>query len=625
MRTLRLLPLLALAVAPEVRAEDAQLQPVVVEAPAPQAPGEADRAPAASTTIIDAQGPASEGRTISELVARAPGAVVHSYGGPGQLATLSLRGASSEQCLVMLDGVPMTSATNATVNLADFPTAFLDRIEVVRGVVGPIYGPGALGGAVNLVTRVPQPGPPTLDALVRGGSFGTGELHLAGTASVGSVSALAAVNALGSRGDFSFRPPDATTDAVRQNNDARQTAGLARVIVPAGPGRTVDVLAQAESGERGLAGSIYAPSSVDRLEDTRATASARLNQELSWGALEVRGTWRQEQVGVSLDRNPSNPQLDALAGAEARLRMPLGHHGLMFVASAAGESLTQQGQPAHTRPELAAGASDEWLLWDGRISLLPALRVDQVDHFTGVSPQLALAYRPIDGLELRGTIGQTFRAPTFGELYVNDGLLLSNPSLQPERALATELGASYERGMLRASAAAFATEYVDLIEYELYPPFLAKPYNVGTAGIGGLEAEVGIRPRPELELDLVYSRQWTADLYDDVRFYEHELPYHPHHRGGARAAWTGSRLTAHVEAFAQSSQYLSRANTAELAGRVDTGAGLAFRPLHDQPLWLGVEAQNLLDQPGYDLYGYPLPGRALYALVRVATPKAEHP
>ena len=331
-------------------------------------------------------------------------------------------------------------------------------------------------------------------------------------------------------------------------------------------------------------------------------------------------------MAVALDQLPSNPQLDALAGLEARLRMPMGHHGLSFLVSAAGESLTQEGQPTHARPELAAGASDEWLLWDGRISLLPAVRVDEVDHFSGISPQLALAYRPLDGLELRGTIGQTFRAPTFSELYVNDGLLLSNPTLQPERALAAELGASFERGPFRASAAGFATEYVNLIEYELYPPFLAKPYNVGTAGIGGLEAELAWRPRQELELGLVYSRQWTADLYDDVRFYAHELPYHPHHRGGGRASWTGSRLTAHVEAFAQSSQYLSRANTAELPGRVDTSAGFAFRPLHDQPVWLGVEAENLLDQPGYDLYGYPLPGRALYALVRVATPKAEqHP
>jgi iron complex outermembrane receptor protein len=478
---------------------------------------------------------------------------------------------------------------------------------------------------VNLVSRTPRAGPPSLEAEIRGGSFGTGELHLSGTGSAGPVSALVALHALGTTGGFPYRPPDAPADVARQNNDARQLAGLVRLAAPLGPGRTLDVLAELEHDDRGLAGTIQSPSNVARLDESRLTAHARLAQAIAAGAVELRGFVREETFAEKLGPAPAIPEQDLLAGAEGRVRWRAGHHGLTALVRAAGEGFSETGQPGHTRPDLAVAAADEWLLAEGALSLLPAVRLDRVDGFTGISPQLALLYRPLDGLELRGSLGQAFRAPTFDELYVNNGFLAANPALRPERALAADLGATWEAGPLRVSAGGFASEYVDLIEYELYPPFLAKPFNVGTAGLAGVEGELTLRPRRELELGLVYARQWSRDLYDDVRFYGHELPYRPHHRGGARAAWTGDRVTGHAEAFAQSSQYLSRTNTAELSGRVDLSLGAAVRPLANQPLWFGLELQNALDQRGSDLYGYPLPGRALYALVRLSAQNPEHP
>ena len=85
-----------------------------------------------------------------------------------------------------------------------------------------------------------------------------------------------------------------------------------------------------------------------------------------------------------------------------------------------------------------------------------------------------------------------------------------------------------------------------------------------------------------------------------------------------------SRVRAHADVFAQSSQYLSRANTSALPARVDAAVGLSVRPTA-QPIWLGLDAQNLLDERGEDLYGYPLPGRALYAWIRLEAPSLEHP
>lgn len=613
-----------LAAAGPARAQDELLQPVVVDAPAPP-PGEASRAPAAAASTVDVAGEAGEERSTAELLARTPGVVVHDYGGPGQLATLSLRGASAQQVLVLLDGVPITGAASGLVDLATLPPALLERIEVVRGGMGALYGAGALGGVVNLVARTPRPGSPEVDAEIRAGAFQTGEARLAASGSLGRGTALVALDALGTRGDFGFRPVNGTADVPRQNNDAAQRAALLRYVGPLGAGRSLDAQVQLAQSSRGLAGTVQNPSLSDRLDDGRTLASLRLDQPLSAGSLQLRGFARQERLEVALSGAAPTPQQDLLAGVEGRLARRAGHHGLSLLLRAAAEDV-RQAHFAHQRPDLALGLADEWLLAGGVVSLLPALRLDEVDHFAGVSPQLAVVVRPAAPLELRGSVGQTFRAPTFAELYLDQGLVMPNPALDAERALAADLGASLEQGPLQLWAGGFVTEYVDLIEYELFPGARAKPFNVGTALVWGGEVEARLHPAKGLVLSGSFSQQGSRDIYDDVRFYGHALPGHPEQRGGARASYTAPRLTAHAEAFAQSRQFLSRANTTALPGRLETSAGAAWRLLPDQPIWAGLEAQNLLDERSEDLYGYPLPGRAFYALLRVAAAlPPEHP
>ena len=72
-----------------------------------QRPEGAARAPAGETTTVDVEQFGGEVRTVSELLLTSPGVTVHALGGPGQPATLSLRGATADQSLVLLDGIPL--------------------------------------------------------------------------------------------------------------------------------------------------------------------------------------------------------------------------------------------------------------------------------------------------------------------------------------------------------------------------------------------------------------------------------------------------------------------------------------------------------------------------------------
>ncbi|HDR06171.1 MAG TPA: hypothetical protein ENN88_00900, partial [Candidatus Coatesbacteria bacterium] len=92
--------------------------------------------------------------TLGELLADVPGIFVNESGTPGGLVTASFRGAAANQLLVMVDGVPINQATNGVADLSGLPLAEFERVEIRRGVGGNRYGGGAVGGVVNLVTKV---------------------------------------------------------------------------------------------------------------------------------------------------------------------------------------------------------------------------------------------------------------------------------------------------------------------------------------------------------------------------------------------------------------------------------------------------------------------------------------
>ena len=87
---------LALLAVPAARAQEAG---ETIEV-AGERPKGSTRAPGAAGTVIDLAQFGGEVRSVAELLQTAPGVSVHSLGGPGQAATLSLRGASADESLV---------------------------------------------------------------------------------------------------------------------------------------------------------------------------------------------------------------------------------------------------------------------------------------------------------------------------------------------------------------------------------------------------------------------------------------------------------------------------------------------------------------------------------------------
>ena len=95
----------------------------------------------------------SQALDLAGLLMGEPGFEIGRNGGPGATTSIFLRGMSSVNSAVFIDGVRAPTDRIGFFNFADIPINIIDRIEIVRGNLGSLYGESVIGGAVNIFTR----------------------------------------------------------------------------------------------------------------------------------------------------------------------------------------------------------------------------------------------------------------------------------------------------------------------------------------------------------------------------------------------------------------------------------------------------------------------------------------
>ncbi len=115
---------------------------------------------------------AQQSRHAVDVLRGLPGVSVSQQGGAGNVAVVRIRGAESNQTLVLIDGVEVNSGIDGVYDFANLASDDIARIEVLRGPQSGLYGSGALGGVINIVTNSGK-GPARVVVEGEGGSFNT--------------------------------------------------------------------------------------------------------------------------------------------------------------------------------------------------------------------------------------------------------------------------------------------------------------------------------------------------------------------------------------------------------------------------------------------------------------------
>ncbi|HZJ53222.1 MAG TPA: TonB-dependent receptor, partial [Myxococcaceae bacterium] len=459
--------------------------------------------------------------------------------------------------------------------------------------------------------------------------FGTVQGSASASGPVLGGSGLLELHAGHSDGDFPYvydplagNPASNPQTLTRENNQATWVGGLAKGGGRIGPWR-LDGLVQVSALSRGLAGTIVDPTPDDHQDFLGIQAGLRLSRAWASGADTSLRLDARREGNTFRGRDFSGDTRWWQASLSWDGTLPVGNHWLAASASV-GLSFADSGDHAPRWAVTSASVQDEWRPGGGTFSIAPSARIDQAGPFVGFSPKLGVSWALPAGVTLQANVGQSYRIPSFVELYIPTGTTLANPDLEPERGVFVDAGVGIAGvpGMFRV--AGFAAQYENLIVYEYQPPVPTRPENLGAVRAAGLEAEGRLQPAGWVELTGSYGLLFTENIRAIQAFYLKEAPYRPRHRGTLRLRLGPERIRVHTTMRAQSLMWLNRSNTQSIAGRVLVDAGVDLMVLRRPELVLSFNATNLGDVQTRDLASYPLPGRAFLATlaVRLDLPRA---
>lgn len=240
----------------------------------------------ASTTILTARDiERFPGETLQDLLSAQPGVQSQNlFGGvAGAGSTVDIRGfgaAATANTLVLVNGRRLNDVDLAGVDLAAIPRSSIERIEITRGNSGAVlYGDGAMGGVINIVTRNPLLEPPALRVDAGLGSYRHAEAAASASRVVGDTAFMVNAAAISSAG-------------YRVNNELRQRSAFAELRRAFGAGEAYATLG-ADTQHLGLPGPRRVSATQNELASDRRGSHEPLNYADRQGInLAIGGTGR---------------------------------------------------------------------------------------------------------------------------------------------------------------------------------------------------------------------------------------------------------------------------------------------------------------------------------------------
>lgn len=135
---------------------------------------EAEKLGTAVTVVTGEELRRQQIRHAADALRNLPGVEVSRTGGFAGETQVRIRGAEANHTLVMIDGVVANQANTGEFDFALLPAEAIERIEVIRGAQSGLYGSGAIGGVINIITKSGK-GPPQASVWSEVGSFKTVE------------------------------------------------------------------------------------------------------------------------------------------------------------------------------------------------------------------------------------------------------------------------------------------------------------------------------------------------------------------------------------------------------------------------------------------------------------------
>ncbi len=426
--------------------------------------------------------------SLQDLLRGETGLSVVNTGGLGKLSNVFLRGADSEQLLVLVDGVRVGSATSGTTAFELLPVDQIERIEIIRGPRSSIYGSDAIGGVIQIFTR--KGGSPTVS--VGAGSHETSKV----SGSFGTESDSAWVNLSASRietegynscagapfpiggGCFTSEPDRDGYD----NSSGSLRAGYRWQSVQ------IEGSALYATGTTEYDGDF---ANVTEFVEQVLSFGARIEPTEYWTLSLLLGSSRDEHDSFfddplsdereifasrfDTERQHASLQSDFLLTRSQTVTLGIDYFDDRVDSTVAFEETSRNSVGAFAQYQIQLGAH----------RLLGSVRTDDNEQFGNYETgSLGWKWSLSEQWSINAAWGNAFGAPTFNDLYYPG---FSNPELDPETSRSYELGVGWTIAPITVALTAFESRIEDLI---VYNPATFSPANLNSSRIRGIEADL---------------------------------------------------------------------------------------------------------------------------------------
>ena len=530
-----------------------------------------DEAPVKASVISREEIQRSPVSSVDELMKSIPGISYKrtrfSEAGPGR--EITLRGINEQKrTLVLVDGIPANAG--GSVNWSLIPLDMVERIEVVPGPMSALYGSGAMGGVINIITRKP---PENGEATVKAGygSLNTFSGSAQALGRQGNWGLAAGGKYYDSEGYTSVKDPESYhSDTERtetgfygkltryidetsslnaagyyvdeeynrgiQTDDQQNLKGLAHLTYEKEMDDGIGLSASLYGEFTNLFVELGARPQYTDIDHTEETENNRIGQLLKINlplssvhtittGIDSSYHWMdKDNIYLQSTRrgHSEGKQVQASLFGQDEMRFDLGEDTFIVTVGARGDySSSFDGEASDTAPGPNPPVDEDY---DGT-------------SWLSFNPKLGLVYELGDRTTFRLSGGRSFAAPTLFEMYTvftRGPLLLSgNPDLDPETAYSGELGIDHWfTDKLQTRAAFYYTRSQDFIGLRYSTPFTAQYDNISRVAVRGVDFDFVYDLNADWSLNGWYKYNLSKVVEDeaDSTTEGNRLPFEPEHR-----------------------------------------------------------------------------------------------
>ncbi len=417
----------------------------------------------ADVTVITADDIARSGAgSITDVLQRQRGIEISRNGGPGTNSSVFIRGANSNQNVVLVDGVRIGSSTSGAANWSALPLQAIDRIEIVYGPMSALYGADAIGGVVQIFTKKGA-GAPAVTAFAGIGSQKTREFDASVHGATGGEHSFSYAISAGKEksdgfsatlpGNFSF---NGDKDGYERESASGQFG-----------------LQLAKGHDLGL---VFLNSRANALIDSGAPVvfydARSIQKQKNLGVFtknQFLPLWNSTlQYTQSEDNSVSDGSKSTYSAIVSKQHewtwqndISLGADTLQLLLNHRNEEVTSGTTPALGKTRNTNSVAVAYNMKRGAHLASASIRNDHSSQYGDkATGAIGYGYRISDTLRASATFGTSFRAPSFNELYYPS---YGNEANKPEKGRNFEAGLQYHDGVREFSATVYRNKLTDML------------------------------------------------------------------------------------------------------------------------------------------------------------------